>query len=89
MNWLSWQIMKRQALQPWVGLPNILCQSFVVPELLQEKATPDALASGVLAWLAQPEQVRELTQRFTDLHDQLLQDTPTLSAHAIESLLAR
>jgi hypothetical protein len=33
--------------------------------------------------------VRELTQRFTDLHDQLLRDTPTLSAHAIESLLAR
>ncbi|MBU3710162.1 MAG: lipid-A-disaccharide synthase [Limnohabitans sp.] len=89
MHWLSWWLMKGKKLQPWVGLPNILCQSFVVPELLQDKATPDAMAHGVLAWLDQPEQVRELTQRFTDLHDQLLRDTPTLSSHAIESLLAR
>lgn len=89
MHWLSWWLMKGKKLQPWVGLPNILCQSFVVPELLQDKATPDAMAQGVLAWLDQPEQVHELTQRFTDLHDQLLRDTPTLSSHAIESLLAR
>lgn len=89
MHWLSWWLMKGKKLQPWVGLPNILCQSFVVPELLQDKATPDAMAQGVLAWLDQPEQVHELTQRFTDLHDQLLRDTPTLSSHAIESFLAR
>ena len=42
MNWLSWQIMKRQQLQPWVGLPNILSQDFVVPEYLQDQATPAA-----------------------------------------------
>jgi lipid-A-disaccharide synthase len=24
--------MKRMAYQPWVGLPNILCGDFVVPE---------------------------------------------------------
>jgi lipid-A-disaccharide synthase len=35
MGWLSWQIMRRKQLQPWVGLPNILCRDFVVPELLQ------------------------------------------------------
>ena len=39
-NWLSWQIMRRKRLQPWVGLPNILCAEFVVPELLQDAATP-------------------------------------------------
>jgi lipid-A-disaccharide synthase len=89
MHWFSWWLMKGKKLQPWVGLPNILCQSFVVPELLQDKATPHAMAEAVLAWLDQPEKVRKLTQRFTDLHDQLLRDTPTLSAHAIESLLAR
>ena len=46
MNWLSWQIMKRQQLQPWVGLPNILSQDFVVPEYLQDQATPAALAQA-------------------------------------------
>jgi lipid-A-disaccharide synthase len=44
MGWVSWQLMRRKRLQPWVGLPNILCGEFVVPELLQGAATPEALA---------------------------------------------
>lgn len=51
MPWLSWQITQAKRLQPWVGLPNILCQDFVVPELLQERATPQAIAQAVLSWL--------------------------------------
>jgi hypothetical protein len=57
MNWLSWQIMRRKKLQPWVGLPNILCGDFVVPELLQGAATPQAMAHAVLAWLDAPERI--------------------------------
>ncbi|MEN9383688.1 MAG: hypothetical protein RL323_831, partial [Pseudomonadota bacterium] len=44
MNCLSWWMTKRKKLQPWVGLPNILGEAFWVPELLQEAATPKALA---------------------------------------------
>jgi lipid-A-disaccharide synthase len=55
MNALSWRLMQRKQLQPWVGLPNILCREFVVPELLQEAATPEALAQATLAWLDAPE----------------------------------
>jgi lipid-A-disaccharide synthase len=51
MNWLSWRIMRGKQLQPWIGLPNILCGEFVVPELLQSAATPIALAAEVLRWL--------------------------------------
>src|SRR6476620_11775942 len=51
MHWLSYQIMKRMRYQPWVGLPNILCEEFVVPELLQHEATPTALADATMAWL--------------------------------------
>ena len=89
MNWLSWQIMRRKKLQPWVGLPNILCQDFVVPELLQDAATPEALAHEVLRWLANPAAVAAVQQRFTTLHDTLRRDTPALAAHAIEKVLAR
>jgi lipid-A-disaccharide synthase len=89
MNWLSWQIMRRKKLQPWVGLPNILCQDFVVPELLQDAATPEALAHEVLQWLANPAAVAAVQQRFTSLHDTLRRDTPALAAHAIEKVLAR
>ncbi len=78
--------MQRKQLQPWVGLPNILCQDFVVPELLQDRATPAALADAVQQWLT-PEaapQVAAVQQRFAALHQSLLRDTSTLAAQAIE-----
>ena len=91
MGWLSWQLMRRKRLQPWVGLPNILCRDFVVPELLQDAATPDALAHGVLNWLdcAQhnPAKIRALQETFTALHNSLLRDTATLATDAIEKVL--
>jgi lipid-A-disaccharide synthase len=87
MNWLSWQIMRRKQLQPWVGLPNILCNDFVVPELLQEAATPQALAQAVLDWLDAPERIETLQQRFSALHHTLRRDTAQLATDAIEKVL--
>ncbi|MBT2321170.1 lipid-A-disaccharide synthase [Variovorax paradoxus] len=87
MNKLSWALMRRKQLQPWVGLPNILCGEFVVPELLQEAATPQALAEATLAWLASPDKVHALQQRFCALHAELQRDTPTLCADAIQKVL--
>jgi lipid-A-disaccharide synthase len=87
MNWLSWQIMRRKRLQPWVGLPNILCRDFVVPELLQDAATPQALAAAVLAWLDAPERITAVQQRFTALHHELQRDTATLATDAIQKVL--
>lgn len=89
MNALSWQIMRRKQLQPWVGLPNILCGEFVVPEFLQEAANPLALAQSVLAWLDAPERAQALAHRFTDLHQTLTRDTVALSTDAIQTVLAR
>ena len=88
MPWLSWIIMRRKQLQPWVGLPNILSGEFVVPELLQDAATPDALADATLAWLDDPQRVAALEARFTDLHHLLQRDTARLATDAIEKVLA-
>jgi lipid-A-disaccharide synthase len=87
MHWLSWQMMRRKKLQPWVGLPNILCRDFVVPEYLQSAATPQALSQALLDWLAQPEKIHALEQRFTVLHTQLQRDTLTLASHAIAQVI--
>ncbi len=88
MHWMSWLIMRRKKLQPWVGLPNILCGEFVVPELLQSAATPQALADAVLAWLDSPEKIRALQERFTALHQGLLRDTPQLASQAIAQVIS-
>jgi lipid-A-disaccharide synthase len=88
MNAISWQIMRRKKLQPWVGLPNILLQDFAVPELLQNAATPEALADETLRWLGHPEAVRTLQARFNDLHSSLKMDTTQLATDAIEKIIA-
>jgi lipid-A-disaccharide synthase len=88
MHALSWQIMRRKKLQPWVGLPNILLQDFAVPELLQDAATPEALADETLQWLAHPEAVRTLQARFDALHSSLKMDTTQLATDAIEKVIA-
>ena len=92
MNWLSWQIMRRKQLQPWVGLPNILCREFIVPELLQDAASPEALAQALIEWIdaktLAPQKIAALAHRFSQLHAELRQDTPRLATNAIENLLA-
>ncbi|CAA9432955.1 MAG: Lipid-A-disaccharide synthase [uncultured Ramlibacter sp.] len=87
MNALSWQIMKRKALQPWVGLPNILCEDFVVPELLQHDANPEKLAAALLEWLRAPARMAAVQERFTILHHHLRRDTATLATDAIQKII--
>jgi lipid-A-disaccharide synthase len=87
MPWLSWQIMRRKQLQPWVGLPNILCRQFVVPELIQERATPPALAEALFQWLDSPQRCQALVERFEQLHLQLRRDTAQLACDAIEKII--
>jgi lipid-A-disaccharide synthase len=83
MHPLSWQIMRRMAYQPWVGLPNILCREFVVPELIQEACTPDALAKAGLAWLDDDAHRERLRRRFLELHHQLRQGMARQATDAI------
>ena len=62
---------------------------FVVPELIQDAATPPALARAVLDWLAAPEKMAALEARFAALHEALRRDTARLATDAIQTLLAR
>jgi lipid-A-disaccharide synthase len=87
MNWISWEIMKRQRLQPWVGLPNILCGRSVVPEFLQNAAQPTVLADSVEQWLNNPAACNALTEDFCRLHDVLRKDTVALATDAIAGVL--
>jgi lipid-A-disaccharide synthase len=83
MHPLSWALMKRMAYQPWVGLPNILCEEFVVPELIQEACTASALAREAVAWLSDPVRTASLANRFMDLHLTLRQDTARRATDAL------
>jgi len=86
--WLTAQIMRRQGYLPYVGLPNILCGEFVVPELLQDDATPEKLAHAVQNWLEHPLQVAELKERFAQMHETLHRPTGLLVAQAVAQTIA-
>jgi lipid-A-disaccharide synthase len=75
--------------QPWIGLPNILAREFLVPELLQNSATPEALADGIWSQLQDPKHTETLKQRFIEMHHSLRRDTAHESAQAVLKLIGR
>jgi lipid-A-disaccharide synthase len=87
MNAISYHLIRRQQLQPWAGLPNILCEEFVVPELLQHDATPSNLAASLLEWFESPARMAAVQERFAVLHHQLRRDTARLATDAIEQVI--
>jgi lipid-A-disaccharide synthase len=87
VSWFNALRMKRLRLQPWVGLPNVLCREFVVPELLQDEATPEALARATIEWLDDEPRRERLRVRFNELHHLLHRDTVRESADAIAQVV--
>ncbi|WP_312516089.1 lipid-A-disaccharide synthase [Massilia sp.] len=85
----SWEIMRHMGYQPWIGLPNILAREFVVPELLQHAATPQAMSDAVWAQLQDAAGRERLAQRFTDMHHSLLRNSAQESADAVLRVIGR
>ena len=83
---LSFFILSRMIKVAYVSLPNLLADRMLVPELLQDAATPQRLAEALLQQLDHPElQV----PYFTELHQQLRRDASDESAKAVLALLAQ
>lgn len=84
---LSAFLMRRRGYLPYVGLPNVMAGRFIVPELLQEDATPDNLAQALLN-LLQDEQVQAgLLAEFASIHQALRQDTARRACEAVLNYL--
>jgi len=79
----QYRLIKRMAYLPWVGLPNILLNELVVPELLQDDANPEILADAIEKWLGDADGCAVLADRFTALHHELRQGTAERAAKVI------
>lgn len=84
---LTAYLMRKKALQPWIGLPNILARDFVVPERVQEAATPENLANDALAWLADTPRRNAAIETFRAMHLSLRQNASARIADALEPYL--
>ena len=83
-----WLVMRKSVL-PFVALPNILANEFVVPELLQEEATPGNLAQALGNWLDNKTARERLRGRFASLHESLTKGHDGRVAQALAPYLNR
>lgn len=84
---LTAYLMRKQALLPWIGLPNILARDFVVPERVQEAATPENLANDALAWLDDAPRREAAIKTFHAMHLSLRQNASARIAEAVQPYL--
>ena len=83
----SYKLLSRLVKVPWVALPNLLAQKPLVPELLQDDATPESLGAAVLEQLESEQERAALKRAFTELHQSLKQNADERAANAICELL--
>lgn len=81
---LTFWILKRMVKSPYISLPNLLAQRLLVPELLQDDATPEALAQTLLPLIDGGE---EQTRGFDEIHRTLRRDASNQAADAVLSLI--
>jgi lipid-A-disaccharide synthase len=86
---LTYRMVMRKALLPYFGLPNILAGEFIVPEILQDDATPQNLAQALGNWLDNKAARERLRERFASLHESLAKGHDARVVEALEPYLAR
>lgn len=86
---LTYRMVMRRALLPYFGLPNILAGEFVVPELLQDDATPANLAQALGNWLDNKAAREQLRQRFRAMHESLARNHDERVAEALAPYFER
>lgn len=80
-------LVRKMLKQPFVSLPNLLAGKELVPEILQEDATPENLSQAVIGFLLDEQSSENLKQAFNEIHMSLRLDADKAAAVAIKGLL--
>ncbi|RKR04434.1 lipid-A-disaccharide synthase [Kushneria sinocarnis] len=73
---------------PWISLPNLIAREGLVPELIQQQATPEAVSGALHGWLADPASGEALRQRFVTMHETLQRNASARAAEAVLEMVA-
>ena len=87
LSGVSYALLSKLVKVPHVALPNLLARRQLVPELLQDDATPESLGAAVLERLENTEERERLQKAFTELHHTLMQGADEKAAQAISDLV--
>ena len=74
---------------PHIALPNLLTDQPMVPEITQNDATPDALATAIADLLLDEERLADISACFSTLRQQLAKGADRLAANAVLELAAQ
>jgi lipid-A-disaccharide synthase len=85
---LTFAIAKRLVKVRWVGLPNLLANQTLVPEFIQDKATPEAMATALIHWLENPQALVALQSHYAKIHEILDAGGSEKAAEAVLGLVA-
>ena len=89
MSPTTYRLMKKKAYLPYVGLPNILAGEWLVPELLQDDATPENLARALGNWLTHKDAAQRLRGRFAEIHASLAVNNADRVREALRPFLSK
>ena len=87
LHWLTYMIARLLVRIPFVSLPNLLAGKMLVPELIQQAATPANIAAAAFKWLREPDYRDERVRQFYALHQQLRQNADATAAAAVVQVL--
>lgn len=86
---LTFKILSWLVKTPFVSLPNLLANKLLVPELLQDNATPEKLSAAIIHYFENPEEAQALSNTFAEMHVTLKRDASVRAAAAIAKLINR
>jgi lipid-A-disaccharide synthase len=84
---LTFKILSWLVKTPFVSLPNILANKLLVPEFLQDDATPEKLSAAIINYFENPEETQALCNTFADMHGVLRRNASERAAVAIAKLI--
>jgi lipid-A-disaccharide synthase len=84
---LTYWFVKNKFYLPYFGLPNIIAQRFVVPELMQNEATAENIAHAVTHYLVDQQQGQQLKTYFTEMHQMLRCNAAMRAAETVLSIM--
>ena len=85
---LTWMLGRAMVNIDHVGLPNLLAGTRLVPELLQDDATPGQLGPALLDRLDHPDRQRHVLEEFDRIHRTLRNDAFAKAAEAVLQVAA-
>jgi lipid-A-disaccharide synthase len=86
---ISYWIMSKLATTKWIGLPNILANKSVVPELIQAEATPENIAAKLTELIASDSMRQEQLSAFAEQYNQLKQPSAKLAVQALQTWMQK